>query len=124
MEILKIEPTKNSPMVELTPDGEMILKGRSVMEDPVIFYNKIIEWISLCQSKMFTFEVRFEYINTSSTKLIISLLKAIKTHYNTNNIVIKWYYESDDEDMLDLGRDFESLVSIPIDYYELQTDDE
>lgn len=119
METLKIEATKYSPSVELSSEGEMIISGRSIIEDPVTFYGQIIGWIRNCKSKKFTLELRLEYMNTSSSKLILNLLKSISDKYNTNDIYINWFYDSDDEDMLDLGRDFESLICVPIDFHEM-----
>lgn len=124
METLKIEATKCSPKVELTPEGIMTIRGRSITEDPISFYAPVFEWIRNCKSKKFTIDIQLEYMNTSSSKVILNLLYAIKDCYNRNNIFIKWYYESDDEDMHDLGQDFESLLCIPIDFYELCEEEE
>jgi hypothetical protein len=124
MEIMKLNAGKNTPAVELDPKGIMIIEGRSIMDDPLIFFNPIIDWISKCNSKTFTLEMRLEYMNTSSYKMMLILFKSIKKHYNSTNILINWYYETDDEDMLDLGKDIESLINVPVDFYELQVDDE
>ena len=78
-----------------------------------------MDWIKNCQSKKFTLEIKLEYVNTSSTKVLLDFMKSIKDFYNSSNIFINWYYESDDEDMFDLGKDFESIICIPIDFYEL-----
>ena len=115
---LLIPSTKYSPMVELNSEGEMIIKGRSILEDPTVFYNEIISCIKKCSAEKFTLEIRIEYMNTSSSKHVFNLLKAVKDCYNTANTCIKWFYEEDDEDMLEIGKDFESLVRIPIDFYE------
>lgn len=113
-----IEATKNTPKVELNPEGGIIIQGRSIIEDTVSFYNPIIEWVKECSSKKFTLEIRMEYMNTSSSKQVFTLLKAIKENYNIKDVYIKWYYEVDDEDMLEMGKDYESLIRIPIDFYE------
>jgi len=120
---MKINATKNTPFVELSPEGLMIIQGRSIMDDPTTFFAPILHWISECKAPIFTLEVRMEYMNTSSSKLILYLLKTIKEYYNTRNIFVKWYYESDDEDMLDMGKDFEAITRIPIDFYEMQVDE-
>ena len=114
---LNIKATKNTPMVNLNPEGKMIIQGRSIIEDTFTFYNPIIEWVKNCSSKKFTLEVRMEYMNTSSSKQVFTLLKSIKENYNIKDVYIKWYYESDDEDMLEMGKDYESMVHIPIDFY-------
>jgi hypothetical protein len=115
---LMIPATKYSPMVELTSEGELTIKGRSILEDPTPFYNEIVSGIKKCSSKKFTLEIRIEYMNTSSTKHVLNLLKAVKDCYHTGDVNIKWFYEEDDEDMLEIGKDYESLIRIPIDFYE------
>ncbi len=124
MENLKIEATKYSPMVELTSEGEMTIRGRSIIEDPQLFYNPIIERIKRCKSKTFTLTIQLEYMNTSSSKVMLNLLNTIKDYYNRNNVIVKWFYDSDDEDMLEIGRDYESIICIPIDFYELCEEEE
>lgn len=119
MENLKIEATKYSPFVELSEDGHMIIRGRSIIEDPVTFYKQIIDWIPKCKSKTFSIEVQFDYLNTSSTKVFFDLLNKIKEHYNSTSITIAWYFEEDDIDMEELGKDIESLICVPIDFYEM-----
>ena len=116
---MKIEATKYSPMVELSDDGQMIIKGRSILEDPLAFFDKIIGWIKNNATKKFTLEIHLEYMNTSSSKLLLKLLKAVKDKYNANEVYITWYYETNDEDMYDLAKDFETLICIPIDFVEV-----
>lgn len=118
MKTLKIERTKFSPQVELSAEGEMVITGRSIMEDPTQFYIPIIEAVKNCESKKFTLETHLEYLNTSSTKIMLDLMLAIKDHFNSEDVFISWYYESDDEDMLDLGKDYETIISIPINFHE------
>lgn len=119
MKDLKIEGTKFSPKVNLSADGELTISGRSIMEDPIVFYKPVIEALKQCQAKKFTLEIRLEYMNTSSTKVLLDLMRTIKEHFYASNTFINWYYESDDEDMFDIGKDFESLLSIPIDFFEM-----
>lgn len=118
MKHIIIEATKYSPSVELIPDGEMIIQGRSILEDPTAFYNPIISWIKNCSGKVFTLEARIEYMNTSSSKMVFTLLEAIKENNNFKEVYIKWFYEEDDEDMFEIGKDYESIIHIPIDFYE------
>lgn len=124
MEYLRLEADKSTPFVELTPNGEMIIRGRSIPEDPIAFYNPIIQMIPKCNSKTFTLEIHLDYMNTSSSKSILTLLETVKENFNSTNITIKWVYESDDDDMLEIGKDYESIIHLPIDFYELQVDED
>jgi hypothetical protein len=118
MEQTFIEATKYTPRVELNSEGKMVIQGRSIIEDPLLFYTPVIDWVKNCLSKKFTLEIRLEYVNTSSSKLILILLKTIKEYYPIADVYIKWYYESDDEEMLEMGKNYEALIHIPIDFYE------
>jgi|SRR5208283_1936086 len=122
MNHIKIDATKNTPKVELNPEGKMIIQGRSIKEDPSTFYHSIIDWILQCKSDTFMLEMRLDYLNTGSSKLIFYMLNAIKKNFSRKKILIKWFYESDDEDMLDLGRDFESITNLPMIFYALQAE--
>ena len=119
MKNLKIEATHYSPKVELNENGRMSIIGKSLVEDANSFYRPIIENIKKCKSKDFILEIKLEYMNTSSSKVMLMLLKAIKETYTSNNVHVRWYYERGDEDMLDLALDYESILIMPIDVVEV-----
>ena len=91
--------------------------GRSIPENPGDFYRPVHEWISsyakenLNQTKI---EIGFEYINTSSTKWVFTILKELsKMKDLSKNARVTWYYERTDEDMCELGFILRSLVECP-----------
>lgn len=113
-----IEATKSSPRIELKPEGEIIIHGRSIIEDTYTFYKPVIEWIKAADCRVMTVEIRMEYMNTSSSKQLLTVLKTVAANPNFSAIYVKWFYEEDDEDMLDVGKDYESIIHIPFDFYE------
>lgn len=117
--ITVIEATKISPRVVLDPNGEMLIQGRSIIEDTTVFYKPIIDWVKNVTCPQITLIVKLEYMNTSSSKQLLTVLKSLASNSSIRTIYVKWYYEEDDEDMLDLGKDYESLIHIPFDFYEL-----
>lgn len=122
MSVTIIEATKSSPRVELNPEGEIVIQGRSIIEDTAAFYNPIIDWVNNVSCKSMIIEIRFEYMNTSSSKYLLSILKAAAANPFFTARYVKWFYEEDDEDMLDLGKDYESIIHIPFDFYEYSGD--
>jgi hypothetical protein len=40
-------------------------------------------------------------------------------HKSNHEVVINWYYEEDDEDMLEAGEDYESIIRIPFKMIEI-----
>jgi len=118
MNALLIDETKGTPKVRLYPNGEMFIEGRSLPEDPAKFYKPIKEWVKNCQIETAKIEIRFEYMNTSSTKEMYSFFELIKENINIKHASVSWYYEEGDDDGYDVGREFESITKIPFTFHE------
>lgn len=91
--------------------------GRSIPENPGEFYRPVFDWISeyvLKYKGKSKIEIGFEYINTSSTKWIFTILKELAGLNGISaNASITWYFEQGDEDMGELGFILRSLVDCP-----------
>lgn len=113
MKKIIIDGTKHTPHVELDPSGEIVIQGRSTSEDPLTFYNPILSWVKGCSSVSLNLMIKLEYVNTPSTKQIFNLLHLVRQNKVIKNVFIGWYYQDDDEDILELGKEIESLIELP-----------
>jgi SiaC family regulatory phosphoprotein len=118
MNELIIEPTKYSPRVDLNPDGNICITGRSIVEDSYSFYKPVLEWAKNSTCDKLRVEIKLEYINTSSSKQIFTLLNLIHQNGSIHNVNVHWYYEEGDDDTFELGKEFESEIEIPFDFFE------
>ena len=122
MEDIRIEGTPKTPTVNFINDeGVLEIKGRSIPENSIEFYKPLIEWIeSYAQEPKDStnINIQLEYFNTSSSKCILDLFKKLEAI--NNNITINWYYEEDDEDMLEAGEDYEAIINIPFKMIEVE----
>jgi len=112
-EIFKNAPTKKTPWIFLEP-GKIFIMGRSIPENPGDFYKPVIEWISKyapeCNEKI-KIDLGFEYINSSSTKWIYTIIKEMSGMKGmVLNATATWYYERGDEYLCELGIIMRSLV--------------
>ena len=126
MEPIKIYPTRNTPAVLLDPNrGVFKIYGRSSPENSIQFYDPIKEVISnKITVDHFDVRIKMEYFNTSSSKCIYDLLKEIKALENKGKeVVVRWYYEEDDEDMLEAGEDYSDLLDLPFKFVEFHPKD-
>jgi len=58
-----------------------------------------------------------EYFNTSSSKIILEILKQLKTlHVGSNIVIIKWHYEEVDTKLREEGEIFSELVKFSIEF--------
>jgi len=124
MESLSIEGTNKTPSVKLDPEtGVIEIKGRSIPENSIEFYRPIVEWLdeyAKNPNKRTTVNVQLEYFNTSSSKCILDIFKKLESLKKARNeVMINWYYEEDDEDMLESGEDYESIIRVPFKMIEI-----
>lgn len=120
---LIIDQTKKTPGIVLEA-GRILIRGRSISENPGEFYRQIHEWIinytSECE-QMTNVHLGFEFINTTSIKWVFAILKELNRIPDIDHRAkISWYYETGDEDMLDLGFILRSLVSCPFHIIEIE----
>jgi hypothetical protein len=115
-EKFKNDPSKRTPWIILE-EGTIFIMGRSIPENPGVFYRPVHEWISSYSHENLQrtrIELGFEYINTSSTKWIFTILKELSEMKDMlKNARVNWYYEQGDEDMCELGFILRSLVECP-----------
>lgn len=118
MENIIIEGTSKTPEVNfIANEGRLELRGRSIPENSIDFYQELNDWIieygSNPQSETI-FEVKLEYFNTSSSKCLLDLFKLLeKINGKGTQVEVKWFFEEDDEDMEEAGEDYNAIVSLP-----------
>ena len=92
----------------------MSLKGRSIPENSIDFYKPLLEWVesNVGESESsVAISVKLEYFNTSSSKCLMDLFKRIEKV--APQASVDWYYEEEDEDMLEAGEDYDAIIDIP-----------
>jgi len=122
MENLKHEGSSKTPEVDFNSSGELLLKGRSIPENSIEFYKPLIEWLEAyaeSPSSTTVLSVQLEYFNTSSSKCILDVFKKLEA-VSGSEISIKWYYEEDDEDMLEAGEDYDAIIDLPFEMIEVE----
>ena len=127
MDSINIEGTPKTPSVSFEAEtGKLVIKGRSIPENSIEFYKPLVDWIDKYTAEAKgTVEVnmQLEYFNTSSSKCILDVFKKLENLHNKSvaEVVINWYYEEDDEDMLEAGEDYQSILKLPFKMVEVST---
>lgn len=114
----KFPATKNTPEVILDPEGSIKFSGRLIPENAEEFFQPVIEWIkeySLNPADVTTVDIRLEYMNSAGTKYLLGMIDEINS-INGGKLVINWYYEEADQDMLDKGTILSSNLNLPFNF--------
>lgn len=118
MEVIKIVGTDDTPSVTLDVANEIFeISGRSLPEDVAVFYEPILDWIDRYSEEATgktVFNFKLVYFNTASSKMILDiLLKLEEMHEAGKDVLIKWHYPEDDEDMEEAGEEYADIVDVP-----------
>jgi hypothetical protein len=113
-----LSPTRSIPEVIIDPKGIIKITGRLIPENPMDFFDHLDELINeyfYSPSDITCLEICLEYINSEGTKYLIDTIhKIIHIHLKDNKkkLLINWYYKDDDEDILEKGTFFSSVLDV------------
>ena len=119
MDIIKIQGTDDTPKVILDASKEsyMEISGRSLPEDVVAFYDPILEWLDEYTENPLektVFNFKLEYFNTASSKLLLDILLKLEQMYeDEHEVLVRWHFPDDDEDMEEAGEEYADIVEVP-----------
>ena len=115
MSDISLDGTAKTPTVKFAINPiSMSLSGRSIPENSIEFYKPLLEWIDQhvnAEEPEVSISVKLEYFNTSSSKCLMDLFKRIEKA--SSKATVDWYYEDEDEDMLEAGEDYDAIIDIP-----------
>lgn len=118
-----IKETKATPSVSVFKDEHRVLiSGPSRLEDPAAFFeefNKLLD-ASINDFKTYaSLDFNISYLNSSSSKWLLHILKGIQVKYQGKKIItINWYYDPDDDAILEAGEIFQALLNVPFNIIE------
>ena len=117
MDNLVIEGSKQTPEINFdAAAGVLSISGRSIPENTFEFFNPVLNWLeafALEAPDRVVTKINLEYFNTSSSKYILEILKRLKGILKDGKeVLVQWYYEEDDEEMMETGEDYEDVSGL------------
>ncbi|MBF0454326.1 MAG: DUF1987 domain-containing protein [Magnetococcales bacterium] len=111
MDNIKIEATERSPKIDFNfAANTFSLSGESYPEDISELYGPVMqalkEHLGSQEGANITFDFELIYFNSSSAKILMGLFDILDTAAEDNQVVVNWHFESDDDNMEELGEEF------------------
>ncbi|MFB6257478.1 MAG: DUF1987 domain-containing protein [Flavobacteriales bacterium] len=117
MEPFILESNDKLPFVSLDPNGDLLLKGCSFPLDATRFYEPILEWMEeykKAPSERTVLRIDLSSFNIGSSKYILYMIHRLQDIVREGgDAAIEWVYEKGDEDMKEVGEDYEIMARIP-----------
>lgn len=117
MQNITVPETMKSPFVEFEIiSGSIKIKGRSIMENPKPFYDKILKFLDqflTLSSIKTTVNIQLEYYNTPSSPFLFQIFRKLSEAIkNGKEVVVNWHYDEDDMEV-DVEV-FQAITEVPI----------
>jgi hypothetical protein len=121
--ITLIKETLFTPSVKILNDEhKIVISGQSRLEDPSPFYEELTILLDKSINEFKThisIDFSLNYLNSSSSKWLFHILKGIQSRFQGKKLItINWFFDEDDESILEAGEVFQSLLSLPFNIYE------
>lgn len=123
MEPLYIEPSEFTPRVLLDPVNSVFeISGFSRPENVVGFYKPILKWLEDYNELVLSnnteynksnlvVNLKMTYFNSASSKFLLDiLLEFMKFHSKGNTVEINWFYDEDDDEILESGEEISDMI--------------
>ena len=122
MKELIIEQTKDSLGVKCGPNGKIEMEGNSILANANKFFAPIIEWVEeyiKTPQKHTEITLKFNYVDTASVQGVFDVLKRFRDIPDfEDKVVVNWYFEFDDPELLEVGEIMEGRLKIKFNYVE------
>lgn len=131
MESLIKEATEFTPKINFDANTNIFeVSGFSRPENVIGFFKPILNWLEKFNTEnleksidyektIITFNAKLTYFNSASSKFLLDiLLELYKFQSNGNTIVINWYYEDGDDEILESGEELADMVGMPFNFIE------
>jgi len=116
---LLIDNSVKTPSISFAAEnGILEIKGKSIPENSLEFYRPVFEWLdsySQSPAPSTILKVALEYFNTSSSKCLLDIFRKLEVINlsGRSSVKVNWIYDTDDEDMMEAGEDYQALVKVP-----------
>jgi len=102
----------------ISQTGVCEILGESYLEKTYAFYDPLYVWLRDYMTeinKPITLNMRLKYMNTSSSKCILIMLKMIKDYIDEGGeAVVNWFIKTDDDVMKEEVEDLREESELPI----------
>ena len=120
MKEFRLQQSKNTPEITLLPTGLIKIRGRSIHENVTEFFEPVENWVEdyvKSPADLTCVDIMLEYFNSASARVLITLFQTItRVTLKNKKYIFNWYYEDGDDDILERGEYFASVLNVTFNY--------
>lgn len=113
-----MEGTSRTPFVMMDVNsGVLEIKGISIPNNSYDFFKPLFEILDRYvenPAQKTVINLHLSYINTSTSKALLEMFKKVAI---LQNVEFNWHCEADDEEMLEFGKNYETLLGVSFNFF-------
>lgn len=108
----------NTPIIDFKVNGELSIAGRSTKENIDEYYQPALDWIlamMVSPPASIFITIKIDIFNSKSGLIILHILKMLEflNSKKLSKVQVNWFYEEENIDMYESGKDYQSIVNLP-----------
>ncbi len=121
MDPLIIAGSEESPGINFDKEsGKFMIFGKSYPEEVKRFFDPVFIWLEEYlknPNEETIVEIRLDYYNSATSTMLLEIFYTFEKLIEENkNVKIIWNYLEIDDDMLDAGKEYEEMLTIPFEF--------
>jgi hypothetical protein len=119
-----ILPTDKTPEVLFDADGTLSITGRAMALNRTAPSEKLLDCIDRYlqnPARTTTITISLEYLNSFGTQILVSIIRKLAVVIGQGKIlIVKWYYDEEDDDILERGHHISETFAVPIEFIPIE----
>lgn len=119
-----ILPTDKTPEVILDGEGMLSIKGRAMALNRTAPSEKLLDCIDKYlqnPARTTTVTIALEYLNSFGTQILVAVLKKMaRVTEKGGQLIVRWYYDDEDDDILERGHHIAETFNIPVEFIPIE----
>jgi SiaC family regulatory phosphoprotein len=119
---IHIPESRSTPEVHFDLEkGIYLLRGRSIPADASSFFHPLEKWVEALNNatlpKSILIKIRLEHLNTGTIRALLNIFsRLLRLRNKGTEISFEWFYEENDEDLIDKGEEMSLILDVPFKY--------
>ncbi|MCU0434894.1 MAG: DUF1987 domain-containing protein [Bacteroidia bacterium] len=119
---LHIPETRSTPEIHFDADNDIyLIRGRSIPPDASSFFYPLDKWVEALaatgSARPVNIRIRLEHLNTGTIRSLLTIFsKLLRVREKGTQVNFEWYYNEEDEDLVDKGEEMSLILDVPFRY--------
>lgn len=106
---MKIELNQTHPRISTQGAGFITIEGKAICVNNASVFKSTINWCKKISEEEVFLSIKLDHISMRALRSLIQVLNTLCVNKNIHQVIVKWYFSNDNEDMIEKGKILKDL---------------